>query len=313
MSAEESGSIGTQSDASAGTQSDTSAPGITPAPSAPTGAEASIIGGEAAAAPVAVNYVGADGSFVPDWTSKLGEEFAPAKESLSRYKNVGDLAKAYVNAEKAISKKGVIIPTADSPAEEVAAYRKAMGVPETPVAYAEAVKPNVILPEGVTWDDGIAQHFFEIAHKHNVPAAAMQELAQMDIQRQRAQAEAVVASIQEKKQEGIMQLRQSWGANFDKNLAVARRAAATAGIDANSYGFRDIEVVKGFVRLASMISENRLIDSGQGMPAGTSDYLAKAKDIVNNRDNPDYKKYHDGDAEVQARVRKYFILGTSGK
>jgi hypothetical protein len=283
------------------------AEGISPAETLPSSADASVIGRESA--PVAVNYVGADGSFSPDWTQRLPEEFAPSRESLGRYKNVQELAKAYVNVEKAVGKKGVIIPTADSPPEEVANFRKVMGVPESPAEYGDAIKPNVVLPEGVTWDETLAMNFYEVAHKHNIPAAALTELAQLDLKKTQFQQEAAINLIQEQKQEGLQKLRQTWGANFDRNIALAQRAAATVGVDPNSFGFRDVEVVKAFVRMASMMGEKSLVSSAEGLPAGSTDFAQRAKDIQTNPQNPLYKRYQNGDPDIQNMVRQYLIKG----
>ena len=49
--------------------------------------------------------VNPDGTFVPEWTSKLPEEYADARVTLSRYKSVTDLAKAYQHANALWAKR----------------------------------------------------------------------------------------------------------------------------------------------------------------------------------------------------------------
>jgi hypothetical protein len=283
--------------------------GATPASTLPPSADASIIGQEAARQPVSgVNYVDASGNFVPDWTSRLPEE---SRESLKNFKNVEELAKGYYQTKQAVGKKGVILPTEDSSPEEVSAYRKAMGVPAEPTGYAEAIKPNVVMPEGVEWNEDLAASYFEVAHRHNIPAAAMQELVQLDAKRQEFQNQAMLQSIQDKKQEGMMMLRQTWGGNFDRNLGLVKRAVLTVQGNPNSYGWRDPDTVRTVQRLAAMMSESKFVSADSGLPMGVSDFAQLAKDIQTNPDNPKYKAYHNGDPDVQNMVRQYLIKSTS--
>jgi hypothetical protein len=251
-----------------------------------------------------ITYVQPDGSFAPDWTSKLPEDLAPARDSLGRFKSVTDLARAYDSANKLIGRKGVILPNEKSTPEEVAAFHKTMGVPETPEGYMEAVRPTE-LPEGVTWSDEIAKSYFELAHHHHVPATAMKDLIGLHLKQRQFEQEAAQHMVIENKQKGLKQLRQIWGVDFDRNLGIAQRAAALTGVDANSYGWRDPEVVKGFVRLASMMGDDKLVTPGASLPAGGADLKSRAIDIIRNPANPDHQKYRDGDQDVQQRVRRY--------
>lgn len=281
--------VGSQSDATGGLAPDS---------------EASIIGGGQTngGAPPA-GFVQADGSFTPDWTTRLPEEMGEARQGFAKYKTVGDLVKGLHNANQVIGRKGVILPTEKSTPEEVATYRKAMGVPESPDGYAESVKPEA--SETAQWNDEIAKSYFEVAHKHNIPPAALKELAHLNLKQREFEAEAAINQVMENKQQGLMHLRQTWGANFDRNLGIAQRAAQATGVNANSYGWRDPEVVKGFVRLASMMGEDKIVTPGTSLPAGTADLRARAKDIQSNPQNPEYKKYWDGDPDVQAKVRAW--------
>jgi hypothetical protein len=250
------------------------------------------------------SYVQPDGSFVQDWTSRLPEDLAPARDSLGRFKNVEDLVRAYDGANKLVGRKGVILPTKDSTPEEIASFNKTMGVPESPEGYIESVRPGE-MPEGVTWSDEIAKSYFEVAHRHHVPASAMKDLIGLHLKQREFEQEAAQQQIMENKQKGLKQLRSIWGADFDRNLGVAQRAAALTGVDANSYGWRDPEIVKGFVRLANMMSDDKLVSPGGSLPVGKADLKSRALDIMRNPANPDFQKYRDGDREVQQRVRRY--------
>lgn len=272
-------------------------------------AEASIIGD---GAPGGVSYVKGDGSFEADWQNRLPEDFAPARDSLKNFKNVNELAKAYYSTKQLVGRKGVILPTPESSQEEVAAFRKELGVPDKIEGYAEVTKPTE-LPEGIQWNDEIAKSYYEVAHRHNVSAAAMKDLIALNMKQREFELQAQNESILETKQSGLAHLRRTWGTNFDRNLGIAQRAAQLAGVDANSYGWRDPEVVKGFVRIASMMGEDKLVSPGGTLPAGSADLKSRALDIIGNRANPLYEKYHNGDRETQQLVRRYLEQSSGGK
>ena len=235
----------------------------------------------------------------------MPEEFADTKESLGKYRNVTELIKAYKHANSLVGRKGIIPPTTESSPEQVAEYRKAMGVPETPKAYAEEVKPKVEVPEGVQWDDSIADQYFQLAHKHNIPAAAMKEMVQLNLKQREYENKGAMNQLAERKHAATMQLRQHWGANFDRNLDIAKRAASRYGISPNDSGWSSPEMVKAWVRAMNDMGEDKLVAAGTSLPTGSADMKSRARDIQTNPQNPNYQKYWNGDADVQAMVRDY--------
>ena len=254
----------------------------------------------------APSYVNPDGSFVSDWASKLPEEeFGDFRSTLARYKNPVEVARALKHANVLVGKKGVIPPTADSTPEQIADYRKAMGVPETAQAYAEAVKPKVEVPPDVQWSDEISGQYFEIAHKHNIPPAAMQELAQMNVKQREFEVKAAMAQINERKQNHLQTLRQTWGANFERNMDVVKRAAHRYEVDPNDPGWASPAIVRMVARMAGEMGEDKFVAAGASLPAGAADFKSRAKDIQTNPQNPNYQKYWNGDADVQRMVRDY--------
>lgn len=80
------------------------------------------------------------------------------------------------------------VPGPDAKPEEVAAFRKALGVPDKPDGYG--IKKPDQLPEGVVWDDAKVSKFTELAHKHGIPAAAVKEIIEYNIANNREAHEA---------------------------------------------------------------------------------------------------------------------------
>jgi hypothetical protein len=234
----------------------------------------------------------------PEVTEK--PEWLEAKFWTDKGPNVEALAKSYDVAQRALGRKAqaVVPPTEKSTPEEVAEYRKAIGVPESPEGYN--LKPEQ-LPEGVTWDDNVAKRAAELAHKHNIPASAMSELMKFDMERAALMNQAAAQMIETQLETGRAELQKVWGDKMPEKIELARRAAVTAGVDPTSQGFVDPAVVKAIVNLAEKLSDDKLVAGDQ---TGASSTRARARDIMTNAANPLYSRYQEGDSEVVDQVRR---------
>jgi hypothetical protein len=241
-------------------------------------------------------YVNPDGTFADGWTNNLPEDSAAYKDTLSKYKSVPDMAKALANANALIGKK-LGVPNEKSSPEEVAAFRRSLGVPDTIDEYKFA--PDA-LPEGMTWDDNNVKNYAEIAHKHNIPPSAMKALVTEHAKMEHFKMQGMQAQIEKQHVEAVNTLKKEWGGEFDKNIGLAKQAAKLAGVNANSQGFADPEVVRGFVRMAQMMSEDKVGRSMSGSEFMTGQ--ARAKDIMSNPDNSWHKRYMEGDREAATLV-----------
>lgn len=269
--------------ATGGGEEVTSTPDAAPETAAPTG------------------YVGEDGSFVSGWTDRLPAEMAEAKPTLSKYKNFPEMAKALHHANQLLGRRGVTVPTEQSTPEEIAAYRRMVGAPERAEGYQ--LRPEQ-LPEGMGWQDDLAQPFAQWAHRHHLPQAAMRELVDLHLQQRQGEFSQFAQMAEQRREDGIRTLRETWGKDFQKNLGLAGRAAKLAGVNSLSDGFGDPEVVKGFVKLAQMLSDDRFIGGSGAL--GMKAPAEEAKEIQTNPDHPLYRKYQEGDPEAVQHVRGLF-------
>jgi len=241
-------------------------------------------------------YVNPDGTFADGWANNLPEDSAAYKDTLSKYKSVPDMAKALANANALIGKK-LGVPNEKSSPEEVAAFRRSLGVPDSIEEYKFA--PDA-LPEGMTWDDNNVKNYAEIAHKHNIPPSAMKALVTEHAKMEHFKMQGMQAEIEKQHVQSVNTLKKEWGGEFDKNIGLAKQAAKLAGVNANSQGFADPEVVRGFVRMAQMMSEDKVGRSMSGSEFMTGQ--ARAKDIMSNPDNSWHKRYMEGDREAATLV-----------
>lgn len=255
--------------------------------------------------PADKSFVNPDGSFVENWTLRLPEEIRGDAFSLAKYKTVEELAKGTINQGKLIGRKGVFVPHEKSSPEEVAEFRKALGVPETPDGYE--AKPEK-LPTGIAWNDALAKPFVEIAHKHNIPKAALKELIATHIAVEQHRGNAMVqqaqARVEAQFKAGTAELEKTWGNQKAEKERDVRQVCAVLGIDIHDPGLSSPGVVKGLALVKRYISEDKLVQANGGLPSALNG-PAMAKDIRTNPQNPYYQRYQSGDADIVQLARQY--------
>jgi hypothetical protein len=286
---------GTPTDVSSATADSTAVPASTAPANTNTTTEGTLL----SSAPTSTTDAQAQSSEPvekPDW---LPEKFWREDKA-----DVEALSKSYQGLEQLLGKKAnsVPVPNEKSTPEEVSAYRKAIGVPDSPEGYQ--LKPEQ-LPEGVSWDENVAKRAAELAHKHNIPAAAMSELMKFDMERAALMNQAAASMIEAQLESGRAELQKVYGDKMPEKIELARRAAVTAGVDPSSQGFVDPQVVKAIVSLAEKLSDDRLVEGNQ---TGISSTRARARDIMTNESNPLYQRYQDGDSETVDQVRRMLTM-----
>lgn len=166
-----------------------------------------------------------DGTFKEGWNSSV-----EGGESLSKYNNINDLIKGFVNANKLIGKKQEQIsrPGADATDEQRKAWREHLGVPEkaddyqVPDEYKETV------------DAESFKEFAQFAHEHNIPADTMQELLRFQ-ERYAAKLNEVNAKrIEEQAKEARKYFQAEWGGLYERNFNLLKDGLVRAGIDIES-------------------------------------------------------------------------------
>ena len=253
--------------------------------------EASATATEQASTDAFPSILNADGSFVDGWPNLLqGDEYAEVRATAANYKNLPALLKGLKDSKAAAMAKteGMIrLPGAEATPEEIAAYRQAIGVPETADGY-ELPKE---LPPDVIIDDEVFADFKATAHGLNLTPNQVQALAQWQVKTEQLMAAKDAAETKAFVDGERAKLETEWGANFTKNAMEARRAAATFGLDTNDPIFQRADVVKAFQQVAASLSEDKLV-TGESLSNKLSPE-AQADDILNNPANAFHKAFSD--------------------
>ena len=241
----------------------------------------------------------------PAWNAGVAEEH---KSAISGFGDTAGLAKGY---SELFTKMGssVKIPTADTPAEEVSAFYKQCGRPDTADGYT---KPT--LGEGEALDAGLFGKMAAIAHKRGASDELFSEMTNGFIEHakhlQAQQKEAEAVEFNRYREEADRKLHDDYGADYDKNIELSKRAYTEYANDElkellttdkyigirNEPCFIDMMVKMGIKNMDDTLVK------GDGHPEPPKDDYKPASD-----NSPEMYANMDGDEGVKARAwfRKY--------
>ena len=204
----------------------------------------------------------------PAWKAQVTKELQD-DESLDRFPTISELGKSYRELEGKLG-RSVEIPGENATAEEVEAYYKKIGRPDTPDDY-EFDRPE--LPQGAIYDEALEKEFRTFAHERGLTKKQAADLWNLQSKRtidlvnnhqaaQRAELEATKATI-----------RKTFGENADRELAMTQNFMRTTAekiapgigrrIEESGLG-NSIELVRLMNHFAHRTSEDSFARNGEG-------------------------------------------------
>jgi len=236
------------------------------------------------------------------WKESISEEFR-TDPSIEKFTEIDALAKSYINATKMIGQDKIVIPTNNSTEDQWSEVYQKLGRPESADKYQLDVKS-----EAVPIDENAVKQFAENAHKlglNNKQAQGILEFYKNNMEGtvQQSKIDTETAQVQAEQQ-----LRQEWGRDFEGKVKQAG-ALAKANInpevldmelkDGTRVGDHP-EIIKGFAKIASMMSEDKIISTESENIDSTKNIESEIASIVNDRQGPYWNKNHpDHDKMVQ--------------
>lgn len=283
----------------------------------PAGSAADLLGGTPPAAdppaggtagdPPAGGTPPADGAPDPDWYSSLSADADGDKPSLRDWakaagvKDLDGLAKIARDNQAALRESGRIkVPGEGAKPEEVAEFRKAIGVPEDAKGYA-VTAPKDEAGNDLPLNDDLIGRMAESALKHGAPKAVFEGLIADFIQAQMDE----TATFDTEQQRIANETVKAWGAERDAKLAAIDNAARALGLDRtkmvslrNALG-ADF-ALNMMAKLGEGMAEDVMLTSGKGRFGVTG---AEAKqEIARLKADPDFqKKLYAADPAATAR------------
>ena len=250
---------------------------------------------------------GAPASWPENWRELLAGDNQAALRELKRYGSVGGLWQKIENQNKLISQGAHKIAPAlaeDASPEEVAAYRKAAGIPEAPDGYGIRFAPEFKASDG---DNAALQAWLGHAHsKHMTPAAAKAGVEWYQAQAIAAR-EAEAAAAHEARIEAQVELRKEFGPELKRNLQLAdefldKYPGLAAIVDVNR---PNPAVLKDIIGLAREFADEEALYGGDGAGGGKSidDEIAALKDksFAGKLSQAEDARYND---LIAARMRR---------
>lgn len=254
-----------------------------------------------AAAPVAAAPPAASSWL--DGADELLKGFAQNKgwksplEAVTSYKHL----ESVLGADK--SGRTVVLPKPDSTPEELSEFYTKLGRPVDPKDYALPVPPGGT-PE---FTDAAAKKFHELGVPKDVAQKLtgwMHELANGHVAAGTAAAEAAFKADD-------VALRAEWGAAFDKNIAAARAAVTSLGVEAASIekiaaSIGHKATMNLFAKIGAKTLEDTFVagDRTSGFGDAMTPGQAKAQLEVLKTDKDFQSRYFNGDAKARAEMTR---------
>ena len=254
--------------------------------------------------PTATPTTVSNGDTPASWKSSISEEFRN-DPNIEKFTEIDALAKSYINATRMIGQDKVAVPNKNSTEDQWNEVYSKLGRPETADKYALNIES-----EAVAMDEGAIKSFAEQSHKlglNNTQAQGILEFYKnnMESNMQRATVDTETAQAQAE-----TELRAEWGKEFDSNVSKAS-ALAKANMnpeildlqmqDGTRIGDHP-EIIKGFAKIASMLSEDKLVSTESESVNSMKDLQSEISAITNDTTGPYWNNKHPDHAKMVQQV-----------
>ena len=247
-----------------------------------------------------------------DWRADLAGEDADLLKFLGRHQSKATALKEFRQLHADMRSGKLRKPLGDDPTDdELAAYRKDMGVPEKPEGYLESLSDGLVVGDD---DKEAVDAFLAEMHSANAPAGVTNAAlkAYYGIVEQQAAAEAEAMTNAKAASEDA--LRQEWGGDYRRNLNVmhsyldtlpaAVKEAFTNGrmADGTPIGY-SAEALKWLTGLATEANPLATVVPGAGanQASAVADEIAKIEGFMRTN-----RKAYNADEKMQARLRELY-------
>lgn len=249
----------------------------------------------------------------PKWYEELPE--GPTRDLMTQkaYESPHHLADAYHNLNKLVSGDDrIIIPPADAKPEDIAAFHTKLGRPEA------ADKYDIKMPDGVAADPKMLEFGKSLAFELGLNPKQAQQLADKWNEFNGTTATEYFDGVRQKNETEIGELKTKWGADLDTNVAAAKRAVQSLGLETEDMNRIEAAIgaaplVKMMAKLGSMAKEGGFLTGNGGgdpnSPAGMTPQQAQSKVDELLGDSAFFAKYtNKGDPSHQEAVNRVLAL-----
>lgn len=217
----------------------------------------------------------------PSWRDTIPEDIRN-EPSLANIKDVGDLAKGFVNAQKLVGADKFPLPSKNWTESQYAEMWDRLGRPKTADGYKlpDDVKPA----EGVPLTEDQLKGAKELFHKVGLNDRQGQEILKFYVESVNGDFAKVMQLKEQNYQRAIDTLKQEWGDKYDTNVHIANQLLRQLGGEELSRYMvesglgNDPKLIKFFATLGSkMVQEDR--SGGRGTGLQLNDQSSAAEEI----------------------------------
>lgn len=254
-----------------------------------------------------------------DWRKELSGGDADLLKKLERFSSPADYTKSYLEAEKRI-REGFKQPTLPENAtpEQVAEYRKQIGVPDAPDGYKLNLPDGIVVGEA---DKPLWDLFLTNANKMNLTQSELDKVAPAYYAMEASLREQQDKDVKEAFRKNEQALKAEWGSDYQPNLNINENFLVKEGGDAlkdalmNSVApdgspLANHPVVAKFLNnMARMqgFADNMVYDSEAGLNSTQSEIDA----IMSKRTGANRDAYYKDSRQVakdEARLNELFAI-----
>jgi len=243
-----------------------------------------------------------------DWKASLPEDLR-SEPSLQSIKEIGDLAKSYIHAQKMVGKDKIVVPDKFATPDD---WRKnvfnKLGLPETEDKYDFKVK------EGSKLDADFIKGFKAEAFKNGILPHQAEQLAGWYDEKMAAFESTYSKTMEDNTKANIESLKKEWGAGFEKNVKIAnvvleKFADPEIMEHLKNSGFaNDTKLVKLLHKMGAAVLDDKVLGDAINTNAGLSPEDAKIEvnKIIGDKNHPYFNSLHASHKDAVAEVQRLY-------
>ena len=243
-----------------------------------------------------------------DWKASLDE----ALRNEPCMKNVPDvqtLVKNYINAQKAIGKKGVILPSEKDGDDAWDKVYEQLGRPEAPDKYtAPQLEVDPELEQFVSQDK--IKKFADIAHKAGLTDKQFQKIAGEYTKFQLEEVKGVIDAEKSTRTEAEKELKKQWGLDYEVNSKQAEKVLEKIGKDIPAERIEQYKSDPFIKRLmgnvAKIVSEDKFVDSSAYGAMKPSEMKSEISRLMGDKSSSYWNPMAPDHVETKEKVRSYY-------
>ena len=254
--------------------------------------------------PTAIKSTVSNGDTPASWKNSISEEFRN-DPNIEKFTEIDALAKSYINATRMIGQDKVAVPNKNSTEDQWNEVYSKLGRPESADKYALNIESEV-----VTMDEGAIKSFAEQSHKLGLNNKQAQGILEFYKNNMESSAKQATIDTETAQAQAETELRAEWGKEFDSNVSKAS-ALAKANMNPEILDMKmqdgtrigdHPEIIKGFAKIASMLSEDKLVSTESESVNSMKDLQSEIAAITNDTDGPYWNHKHPDHAKMVQQV-----------